>query len=346
MTKKRKCDVPDFWAFARSFLRVELPMVRKSSVKTIEAYRLSLETYILFLEKHEGIKRALISFEHFEHRYVKAFIKWMNEEKHYAPKTVGLRLTALRSFLNYAAEEDMTLVALSQAIRLIKGPKATRGPIEYLTREATTALLAAPSNATAKERRDRVVLIVLYDTGARVSELTNIKFGDLHLEKPAFVSLLGKGNKPRNVPLMDKTVEHLRSYLAEFHTVSVRSKSAEPLFYSNREGRRKELSTDTVSTILKKYAMRAHDACDAVPGHIRCHTIRKTRAVDLYEEGVPLPLIMRLLGHEDMNTTSTFYAFATMKMVTNAIDSTSSLGDLEPKRWDEKSLEDALYSLR
>jgi site-specific recombinase XerD len=345
MSKKRIKDAPDFWSGARSYLRVELPTIRKTSVKTIEAYRLSLESYILFLEVREDIKRSQVGFEHFERRYIKEFVKWMNEVKQYAPKTVGLRLTAVRSFLGYAAQEDMTLVSLARSAKTVKGPKAPKKPIEYLAHETTVSLLAAPTSATTKERRDRVLLIVLYDTGARVSEICGIKVSDLHLGTPAFVSLLGKGNKPRNVPLMDKTVEHLKAYLAEFHPGVLPRESSEPLFYSNRDGAHKALSTDTIATILDKYAARARKDCEDMPKHLTCHTIRKTRAMDLYQEGVPLPIIMRLLGHENTNTTSTFYAFATMKMVTDAIESTDTLNDLEPKKWESDLPPDVDYIL-
>lgn len=346
MTKRTKGGAPDFWTFARSYLHVELPSIRKASDKTIESYRLSLECYLLFLEEQLGIRRSQVTFDSFEHHHIKTFVKWMNEVKCYAAKTVGLRLTALRSFLDYAAGEDITLVALSQAAKTIKCPKERKRSIEFLDHEVTKALLSVSNKNTAKERRNKILLIVLYDTGARVSELTGIKVSDLHLSKPSFVSLLGKGNKPRNVPLMEKTVEHLRAYLKEFHADSQCRTSSDPLFYSNRDGVRKHLSADTVSCILTKNIERVRNAGINVPINVTCHTLRRTRAMDLYQEGVPLPLIMRLLGHESMNTTSAFYAFATMQMVAAAIESTSSLNELEPKCWSNKAISEVQYSLK
>ena len=235
---------------------------------------------------------------------------------------------------------------LTKTAKTVKGPKVPKQPIKYLSREATTALLAASGTMKTKERRNKVILIMLYDTGARVSELCGICVCDLHLSKPAFVSIVGKGNKPRNVPLMDKTVEHLEEYMKEFHSDSPQQNSSHPLFYSNRKGKREPLSPDSISSILSSCAERARETCPDIPENTTCHVLRKTRAMDLHQEGVPLPIIMRFLGHENMNTTQTFYAFATMGMVTAAIESTSSLGSLEPKRWKDDSAESVIYSLK
>ena len=348
MTKKKrdKFGQPDFWVFARSFLHVELPFVRKASEKTIEAYRIALESYLVFLDKQKNIRYERVTFDSFDNACIKEFVRWMNEEKGYAPTTVNLRLAALKSFLSFAAQEDIALVALSNAAKTVKGPKVPKQPIKYLSLEETSLLLAAPDCSSASGRRNQMILIMLYDTGARVSELVGISVSDLHLESPAFVSVLGKGNKPRNVPLMKKTVEHLSRYLKEFHPGFPGQRSSDPLFYSNRKGSREGLSTDTVASVLAKYASKVQLVCPDMPDSVTCHTIRKTRAMSLHREGIPLPIIMRFLGHENMSTTSTFYAFATMDMVVEAIESTSSLESLEPKIWKSKAARNVIYSLK
>ena len=187
-----------------------------------------------------------------------------------------------------------------------------------------------------------MMLIMLYDTGARVQELADLNISSLHLkETNPFVTLIGKGRKSRNVPLLNKTVQHLQLYLREFHP----NMEENPLFYSLLDGKPHRLSTDSISLVLKSAADKARETCEVIPDRVHCHMIRKTKAMDLYKNGVPLPFIMQLLGHESMSTTSGFYAFATLEMMSDAMNKAAPTTDKEEKLWKKNNIKKLLYSL-
>ena len=340
MKYKRKKD-KDFWQMARAYLHDFMPAVRNQSDKSVAAYKQSLNSYLNFLESEKGLREDQVTFDVFSRSNVKDFVEWLREKK-YAPKTINLKLTAIRSFLKYCADEDFELRGIYNDVCTVRKVKETKKPIEYLQPEATKAILASYDTRTAKHRRNRMILILLYDTGARVQELSDLSLSSLHLDVPhPYVTLIGKGRKTRNVPIMAKTFAHLRKYLDEFHPDLTEA----PLFYSRLDGKPHQLSTDSISLILKTAANTARVTCSEVPENVHCHLIRKTKAMDLYRNGVPLPFIMQLLGHESMSTTSGFYAFATLEMMTEAMNKAAPAFENDEKIWKKDAMKKLLYSL-
>jgi integrase/recombinase XerD len=346
MKRNPKTGASNFYTFARDYLHSYLPTVARRSPKTIEAYRISLECFLHYLADHDHVERAHVSFDHFDRQHLKGWLAWMSEQRHYAPRTIALRLSTIKAFLTYCSGEDITLVALSQAAKALRAPASPRKPIEYLTESETRAVLAAFTGRTAKSRRNRMLLILLYDTAARVGEITSLTLQDLCLNPPGHVRLTGKGDKTRIVPLTGKTIEHLRVYLAEFHPNTATLPARRPVFYSLHNGKPTALSTDTVAAVVNTAAHTARANCPTVPERIHCHMLRKTKAMDLYQQGIPLPIIMRLLGHENVSTTAAFYAFATVDMMREAVNAaTPAINSPPAQRLTEDKLQ-ALYSLR
>ena len=218
MRRDPQTGAPDFFSFARDFLHAYMPKTRGLSPKTVEAYRISLECFLIYLAETERIDRDRVSFDHFDRQHLKGWMTWMIDQRHYAPKTVALRLSAVKALLAYAAHEDLTLVALSQAAKALKAPARSRMPIEYFTEPQTRAILAAFTGQTPKSRRNRMLLILLYDTAARVGEITSLTLQGLCLTDPGHVTLTGKGNRTRVVPLTEKVIDHLHGVPPTFRT--------------------------------------------------------------------------------------------------------------------------------
>ena len=279
MKRDPKTGAPNFFTFARDYLHAYLPTVARRSPKTIEAYRISLECFLDYLADHEHVERDHVSFDHFDRQHLKGWLAWMSEQRHYAPRTIALRLSAIKAFLTYCSGEDITLVALSQAAKAL-GPQPARA-----SRSSTSPsprhepILAAFTGRTAKSRRNRMLLILLYDTAARVGEITGLTLQDLCLNRPGHVLLTGKGDKTRIVPLTGKTIEHLRVYLAEFHPNTATLPATRPVFYSLHHGQPTALSTDTVAAVLK---------------HRRTH---RPRQLPLHPGEHPLPHAAQDQGH-------------------------------------------------
>lgn len=338
MSKARKTAAssgePDFWRVARDWLHHWLPKVRGSSPKTVEAYRIGLESYVRWLETTEGTQRSHIGFGHFDRARLSRWVEWMRTERGYSDRTIMLRMTTMRVFLDHAGLEHPALTALGNDAAGIRVKPPARKPVDHLGEEHTKALLTAWGTGDAKSRRNRMLLILMYDTAARIGELAALTIADVGMDKPARVTLTGKRGKSRVVPLGERTRTHLAAYLEEFHPGPSMRDGDRPLFHSTRNGAIQPLSVDRIDEILKTAAARARrGTCPSMPERVHCHLIRRTRAMDLYQQGVPLPLIMQLLGHESMSTTSAFYAFATLDMMRKAVDAANPGPDPSKETW-------------
>jgi site-specific recombinase XerD len=332
-----------FLETAGRFLNHELPDIRKKSHNTISAYRTSLNAYIDYLETTKGINRAGVCFEDFGKENLKDYLLWMDKTISLGVKTCNLRMTAIRSLLSFASEESIDVTPIYVASKNVKGLKVPAGRIEYFENYQLEAIFNAPDMKRKAERRNRMMLIIGYDTAVRVGELVSLKVGDFHFgaEVP-YVSIFGKGSKYRNVPLMNKTVSHLKIYLAEFHTDMDYKK---PLFYATTHGNIHSLSDDTVQNALKNYAEQCKGNNVHMPEHVSFHMLRKTRAMDLYRAGCPLSFIQQMLGHENVSTTSGFYAFATLDTLAEALEKANPATGNAEKSWKDGSILKKLYRL-
>jgi len=335
----RSEDMPkqELWRHVRKYLTIYLPRIRDLSPRTVDSYRQSISLYCSFLKEYHNTDFSRISFDQITRESVFEFIGVLRGRGCRA-STCNLRLASLKSFLRYCSDEDIGLYAVYQEVKKVPVMKAAGKPMKTLSEAAVRTLLAQPDPKVAKGMRNRMIMILLYDTGVRVQELVDLKISDLHLQaKSPFVIVTGKGSKTRSIPLMDKTVGHLRAYLKRFHTRSD-DQFEMPLFFSTRSNTPHKLSTDAVAVMLKNYARSAAKTCTEIPQRVHPHLFRHTRAMDLYRAGMPLSYIAEFLGHANMSTTE-IYASADTQMLRDALQKADPDIAQEVPTWkDEETL--------
>ena len=244
----------------------------------------------------------------------------------------------MRSYLWFASDRDIALQSVALRISKIPFCKEVQRDKKILSKEAMSCLLRQPTN-TKTGLRDRVIMILLYDSAIRLDELLSLKAQDLVLErKDPYIRVDGKGNKERLVAITTMTAEHLLEYFRVFHA-EINDKQL-PFFFTKIKGQIGKMSEGNVERFIKQYASQAKKECDDIPENIHPHMFRRTRATMLYQSGVELALISRILGHSSIET-SKIYATPSMEMLKKAMESVETPAQLNEKPlWKSCSEED------
>ena len=309
----------EFFETIHNFLKVYLPEQRRCSPHTVKSYRIALNQFIDYLVQKRSVSVYDVGFELINYNTVSAFLDYLTGEKKATAKTRNLKLAAISSFLSYASsinyENTLKLIDISNVPRQREESKLT---VEYMTEKSIEAILKQPDTTTKLGNRDLFFMILLYDTGARLQEILNLKLKDIQIGKSPTVTLHGKGMKVRVVPIMPKTVKHFERYLAIYHSEQT-SSNEEYLFYVIRNSVKSQMSPDNVRKFLQKYGTAAKQICSEVPDNIHPHLWRHSRAMHLYQHGMDLTLISQWLGHANLETTL-IYAHADTELKRKAIE--------------------------
>lgn len=306
------------------FLKVYLPGHKNSSPHTIKAYRTSLELLFDFVKQELNISLSEISFQLLTKQTVTACLDWLESDRGCSVATRNHRLACIRAFFKYAAAMEPTVVIYNIELRKIAKKKLTKpNTIEFMSEKAVKALLEQPDVKTKKGLRDQFLMILLYDTGARIQEVLNLRIKDIHLGTTPTATLLGKGSKVRTVPLMEQTVEHFKNYAEIFHPEED-NYSNRYLFYVPRNGEIRPMSDDNVLKFMKQYGVAARTNCPDVPENVYSHLWRHSRAMHLYQSGMDLTLVSQWLGHANLETTL-IYAHADTEQKRKAIETATSM---------------------
>lgn len=304
----------DFAVYLRRFLTTYLAGLRGCSPNTVASYRDAFKLLIVFFRDERSIPPGKLTLDCVDVAAIAGFVDWLEVSRGNSASTRNQRLAAISSFCAWMQTEDPARMASYQDILAIPAKKHLHPNMHHLTVEQTRRLLAQPDRSTRQGRRDATLLATLYDTAARVQELADLTVRDIRLQHPAMAALTGKGRKTRHVPLLSNTAATLTSYLAEYR-LDHPGHDDHPVFF-NQHGTK--LSRGGIAWIIGKYLTRAEDP-QLTDADVSPHTLRHSKAMHLYEAGVPLPYIRDILGHVDLSTTE-IYARASTEAKRKALE--------------------------
>jgi len=320
----------DFSKAVSDFLSVYLPSQRNFSKNTISSYCDTIKLLLRYCVEEKSCAIERLTLKQVNRAFVLSFLTWLEKERHSSASTLNQRLACIHTFFRFVQMSYPELLDQSQQILLIPFRKKPVPAIGYLNADDVKILLSQPDRQTRNGRRDLTILSLLYDSAARVQELADLTVASIRLETPSQVTLLGKGNKVRVVPLMKNTALLLRGYLAENH-LDLPHKLQYPLFTNQRN---EKLTRAGICYILKKYAILANKSHEHFPDpkSITPHVLRHSKAMHLLEAGVNIIYIRDILGHVDVSTTEV-YARANMAMKQAALEKVSHISSCELPSW-------------
>ena len=331
----------DFAVHLGKYFTRYLPNERGSSPQTIDSYRYA---FILFLEYMEtiGVPPEKMTVADFTRDNIRGFLDWLETDRGNSPTTRNYRLAAMKGFVHYLKFEFPDYLDEYQRILSIPLKKTIQREISYLKTDGVKLLVAQVDTSKKNGLRDYVILLLLYTTGIRVSELIQLRVRDISLTEPYTMRILGKGNKGRYVPLLKTAIPHIQRYLSLMkYDCDARY---DEILFKNHMG--KPFTRQGINYTLKKYGCKARANGEmSVPADLSPHKMRHTTAMELLASGVDLIYIRDLLGHSSVTTTEV-YARTDAQMKRKAIEAASKeIGPEEDAAWDnDTDLKDWLKS--
>ena len=294
---KQKKSPPSFAALVQAYFAEYLTQQRALSQQTIAAYRDGFVLFLDFAEARLGKSPAAMAMADITPKLIIAFLDHLERQRHNSVRSRNARLAALRSFLKFAAHRDVASLQVVESALGVPVKRFERPMFGYLSREEMLAVIGTPDESWISQR-DHVLFLLMYNTGARVSEITEVKVGEVVLdERSACIHLHGKGRKQRSVPLWHSTIKAVRAWLR----LNPQFDAASPLLPSRNS------HAMTRNNVTQRLALAVAAATENNPDlakrRISPHTIRHTTAMHLLQAGVDISVIALWLGHESPVTT-------------------------------------------
>lgn len=284
--------------FMKRFFSHYLPVQKALSVNTILAYRDAIKLLLCYAADTLGKPVDRLAVEDITEKTVLGFLDHVEQERGCSARTRNARLAAILSLFAFIGREEPPLLEQCRRIRAIPQKRTKHETVDYLDEKEMQAILDAVDIHSRTGIRDRALLLLLYNTGTRVSEVVDLQVSDLRLDRAGQVHLLGKGRKHRSCPLWPETVTALQAYLKQR---APKEPEIERLFL-NANGA--PITRFGIRHITGKYAAAAQDLCPSIQTKtVTPHTIRHTTAMHLLRSGNDVNMVSYWLGHADINTT-------------------------------------------
>ncbi len=307
----RSAAAPSFPALVQAFFAEHLTQQRALSPRTVATYRDAFMLFLDFVQAHCAKSPAVLKLTDITPELILAFLDHLEHERHNTVRSRNARLAALRAFLKFAAHRDVSSLHVIERSLGVPMKRFERPMLQFLSRDQMLAVIGQPGSSWLSQR-DHLLLGLLYNTGARVSEIIGVHVADVVLEGAACVHLRGKGRKQRSVPLWRSTVREVRVWLKR--NPQLRTTSA---LLPNRDGEAMTRSNVTQRLALAVRAA-ANSNAELTQRRISPHTIRHSTAMHLLQSGVDISVIALWLGHESP-TTSHHYVEADLAMKDRAL---------------------------
>jgi site-specific recombinase XerD len=285
-----------FASLVQQFFTEYLVTQRALSPRTIASYRDAMLLFLDFAQHRLGKMPTTLNLSDITPELILAFLDHLEQERQNSVRSRNLRLTALRAFLKFAARRDVSSFIVIEHALGVPMKRFERPMLGFMTREEMLAVIGEPGD-TWTSQRDHLLLVMLYNTGARVSEIIGVKVSDVVLGESACVHLRGKGRKQRSTPLWKSTVQAIRAWLRRNPSMG-----KDAALLPNRDAN--PMTRFNVTQRLNIAVARAAQAHNSLTKRsISPHTIRHTTAMHLLQSGVAFSVIALWLGHESTTTT-------------------------------------------
>ena len=296
-----------------------------ASPHTKAAYADTFRLLLTYAEQATGIAPSALTLADLDADLIGGFLQHLETERGNSTATRNARRAALRSFFTYASYRAPDAIATISQVLAIPAKRTKTTLVSFLTAPEAEALIAAPDTRTWLGRRDRLLLHLGIQTGLRVSELINLRVGDLQLGPHSQLECVGKGRKQRVIPLQKNTVRLLTAWLAELPPAR-----EGPLFPTNSGT---PLTRAAVGKLGTRHAAPAAERCPSLTGkNVTPHTLRHTCAMSLLHAGIDTASIALWLGHASIQTTQ-IYLHADLELKRRTLERVPALDERPPARY-------------